>query len=127
MAINPEKIRIMVDLAKQEQKVGKKNYIINSYFKSDYVGRYMLGSFLSYTVCYFLFIIAWTMYKFDVIGNEPDILKIVYMYRPHIGYYLAGLIVYELIVIIVYAIRYTKGKREIRVNTAKLKRLQRLF
>lgn len=126
MAVNKEKLTLMIGLARQEQETGKKNYIINSYFKSDYVGRYMLGSFFAYTVCYLIFFVGYFLYKFDVISNEPDILKIVMMFKPHIYYYLAGLIIYEVIVIVVYAYRYNKGKKEIRLNTARLKRLQKI-
>lgn len=124
--VNEEKVRIMTELARQEKKSGKKNFIINSYFILDYVSRYMLGSFAAYTLCYvFVFVIA-VFYRFNVITNEPDIKNIIQMFRPYLVYYIIGLVIYEAIVVLVYAIRYRQGQREIRLNTARLKRLQKM-
>ena len=124
--VNEEKVRLMTELARYEKKSGKKNFIINSYFMSDYVSRYMLGSFAAYTICYvFVFVLA-VLYRFNDITNEPDIKNIVQMFRPYMVYYIIGLVVYEAIVVLVYAIRFRNGQREIRLNTARLKRLQKM-
>jgi len=124
--VSKEKTRIMIDLARYDKKYGKKNYIINSYFQVDYVGRYMVGSFVSYTFCYILVMAISVMCRFEEIMAEPDITKIIKMVKPYGVYYLAGLVIYEVIVILVYAFRFSKGKRQIRLNTAKLKRLKKL-
>jgi len=124
--ISKEKIRIMTDLARYDRDSGKKNYIINSYFMPDYVGRYAVGSFISFTFCFLLVMVISVVYRFDEIMSEPDITKIIKLFQPYIIYYIAGLVVYEIIVIIVYAYRYSKGKRQIKVHTAKLKRLNKL-
>jgi len=109
-----------------EEEVGKKNYIINSYFLSDYISRYMLGSFFTYSFCFIIVMAVKVMFMFDAITNEPDIRVIMSMFRPFIYYYIMGLVAYEAIVLIVYAIRYSKGKRQIRENTVRLKKLQRI-
>lgn len=123
--VNPEKVKIMTDLARYEKKSGKKNFIINSYFISDYVSRYMLGSFVAYTVCYVLVFVLAVFYRFDEITNEPDVMNILKMFEPYLVYYLIGLAIYEAIVIIVYAIRYRRGQRELKVYSARLKKLQK--
>jgi len=124
--VNKEKTKIMIDLARYDKKNGKKNYIINSYYMSDYISRYMIGSFVSFTFCYLMVMIVSIMCRFEQIMNEPDITQIIKMFKPYGVYYLAGLVIYEVIVILVYAIRYSKGKRQVKVNTAKLKRLKKL-
>lgn len=124
--VKKEKTRIMIDLARYDRDDGKKNYIINSYFMSDYVGRYMIGGFISFTLCYVLVTAISIICRFEEIMAEPDITQIVKMVKPYGVYYLAGLVIYEVIIILVYALRYSKGKRQIRVNTAKLKRLKKV-
>jgi len=116
----------MIDLARYDRQYGKRNYIINSYFMIDYVGRFMVGSFVSFSLCYVIVMTISVMCRFGEIMNETDITAIIKMFKPYGVYYLAGLVIYEVIVALVYAFRYSKGKRQIRVSTAKLKRLQKL-
>lgn len=122
-----EKIRDMIELARYEQEEGKKNYIINSYFGFDYVEKHMLGSFAAYTVCFIMVFIIVILCRFNDITGQTNFLKILEMFRPFIGYYVAGLLVYELIVMIVYIIRYSRGKRNIKYHSSELRRFGRKF
>ena len=122
-----EKIRDMIELARYEQEEGKKNYIINSYFGFDYVEKHMLGSFVAYTVCFIMVFIIVILCRFNDITGQTNFLKILEMFRPFIGYYVAGLLVYELIVMIVYIIRYSRGKRNIKYHSSELRRFGRKF
>lgn len=122
-----EKIRDMIELARYEQEEGKKNYIINSYFGFDYVERHMLGGFAAYTICFLLVFVIVVFCKFDDIMGQTNVLKILEMFKPFIGYYVAGLLVYELIVVIVNIIQYSRGKRSIRFNSSELRRFGRKF
>lgn len=125
--VDKEKLRMMIDLARYEEKRGKKNYIINSYFQFDYVERHMLGGFLAYTLCFMLVFALIVFYRFDEISNQTNILVILDMFRPYLTYYVMGLLIYELIVIIVYTLRYSKGKREIKTESNKLKKLNKKY
>lgn len=125
--VDKEKLRMMIDLARYEEKRGKKNYIINSYFQFDYVERHMLGAFIAYTLCFILAFVLVVFYRFDEISSQTNILVILDMFRPYLTYYAVGLLIYELIVIIVYTLRYSHGKREIRAESSKLKKLNKTF
>ena len=125
--VDKEKLKLMIDLAEYEEKHGKKNYIINSYFQFDYVERYMLGGFVAYTLCFLLVFALIVFYKFDEISNQTNILVILDMFKPYLTYYVIGLLVYELIVIIVYSLRYSHGKREVRTESNKLKKLKKNY
>ena len=125
--VDKEKLKLMIDLAEYEEKHGKKNYIINSYFQFDYVERYMLGGFVAYTLCFLLVFALIVFYKFDEISNQTNILVILEMFKPYLTYYVIGLLVYELIIIIVYSLRYSHGKREVRTESNKLKKLKKNY
>lgn len=122
-----DKIEDMIELARYEKSEGKKNYIINSYFGFDYVERHMLGGFVAYTVCFFMVFVIVVLSRFDEIMSQTNILKILEMFRPYIGYYAAGLLIYELIIVIVYIVRYSRGKSHIRMHTSELRRFDRKF
>lgn len=125
--VDKEKLKLMIDLARYEEKNGKKNYIINSYFQFDYVERHMLGGFVAYTLCFILVFILIFFYRFDEVSNQTNILVILEMFKPYLTYYVIGLLVYELIIIIVYTLRYSMGKREVRTQSNKLKKLKKKY
>ena len=125
--VDTEKLKMMIDLAEYEEKHGKKNYIINSYFQFDYVERHMRGGLVAYTLCFLLVFALIVFYKFDEISNQTNILVILDMFKPYLTYYVIGLLVYELIVIIVYSLRYSHGKREVRTESNKLKKLKKNY
>ena len=125
--VDKEKLKLMIDLARYEEKNGKKNYIINSYFQFDYVERHMLGGFVAYTLCFILVFILIFFYRFDEASNQTNILVILEMFKPYLTYYVLGLLVYELIIIIVYTLRYSMGKREVRTQSNKLKKLKKKY
>ena len=66
-------------------------------------------------------------YKFDEISNQTNILVILDIFKPYLTYYVIGLLVYELIIIIVYSLRYSHGKREVRTESNKLKKLKKNY
>ncbi|MBQ0146510.1 MAG: hypothetical protein KBS51_05290 [Lachnospiraceae bacterium] len=125
--VNEEKIRKMIDLARYERDEGKKNYIINSYFGFDYVERHMLGCFVAYTLCFLMVFGVIVIYRSDEIMGQTSIFMILEMFKPYFKYYVIGLLIYELIVLIVYVVRYSNGKKDIKMHNAELKRFDRRF
>ena len=125
--VNEEKLKDMIELARYEESEGRKNYIINSYFEFDYVEKHMLAGLVAYTVCFLMVFSLVVFYRFDEILAETNILNILGMFKPYIGYYVAGLLVYELIVLAVNIYRYSVGKKSIKMNTAELRRFGRRF
>ena len=120
-----KKIIMMTELARHEKAQGKREFIVNSYFAVDYIGRFALGGFLSYSVCFILVLVLMALYRFSEISNEPDISKILDIFRPYIGYYIIGLVIYELLIIVIRGIIFSKGRRGIRETSVMLRKLLR--
>ena len=125
--VNLEKIKLMSDLTLYENREGRQNSVTNSYFKSDFISRHMLGSFFSYTICYFFFMVLVLLYKLEEILDSNDLLETFKSFKPYIIYYVAGLAIYELITIIVYARRYNHAQRALRMENAKLRRIEKRY
>ncbi|MDO4938383.1 MAG: hypothetical protein Q4E54_00265 [Lachnospiraceae bacterium] len=125
--VNEEKLKDMIELARYEESEGRKNYIINSYFEFDYVEKHMLAGLVAYTVCFMMVFSLIVIYRFDEVMTETNILSILAMFKPYLGYYAAGLLVYELIIMIVNIIRYSIGKKAIKMNSSELRRFGRRF
>ena len=125
--VSREKVKIMFDLAVYEKEEGHHNNRINSYFKMDYLSKGLLGSFFAYTLCYFLFFVIVVMCNFDEVITNPNITEIVAPFKPYLYYYIFGLIIYELITIIVANKKYNLAKRSRKLETSKLRRLEKIY
>lgn len=125
--VSQEKLKLMIDLARYEKEEGHHNTIVNSYFKIDYLSKGLLGSLFAYTLCYAVFFVLAVFYQFEEFANNPNIMEVVVQYKPYIRYYLYGLAVYELITLIVANSKYNYAKRSQKVETAKLKRLEKRY
>ena len=125
--LSEEKVRYMTQLAIFEQRVGKKIFPINRYFKKDYVGGQMFRSFFGYTFCYLLFLLMWVLYKLDELLNEMSIDEILDAAKKWGVIYAAGLVLYLIVTWIVYSKRYDYAARSQTMYTSKLKHLMRRY
>lgn len=125
--LNEDKIKLMTSISMFEKKEGKYISPVKRYFKSDYISRYVLRSFLGYTFCSVLvFLLIFLYHAEDIFSMlNLDVLK-----EHAWGYgaaYAVGLFFYLLITIAVYARRYECGVKGMKVYVAKLKRLEKRY
>lgn len=125
--ISQEKLKLMIDLAKYEKNEGHHNEIVNSYFKVDYLSKGLLGSFFAYSLCYFVFFVLVVLYNFEELVSNPNIMDVVARFKPYLRYYVYGLVIYEFITAVVVNIKYNYAKRSQKIETAKLKRLEKRY
>ena len=112
--LSEEKIKIMTNLAMFEKNEGNRIFPVNRYFKSDYISSKLLRSFFSYTLSFLLGIVLWVLCDIEL-GMKVGAI------------YLAGLVVYLIISLCIYARRYDYASRGMKVYMAKLKRLDKRY
>ena len=115
----------MSDLTRYEEHEGRQNSVTNAYFRFDFISKHMLGSFFSYTFCSIFVFIMIVIYRTEDLLDSNDLLETVKSFRPYLMYYLIGLAVFELITILVYNHRYNHAARSLRMENAKLRRLEK--
>lgn len=125
--LSEEKIKIMTNLAMFEKKEGKKIFPINRYFKSDYISSKLLRSFFSYTLSFLLAAALWVLCYIEQWLNMIRLETLIELGLKVGAVYAAGLAVYLLISLIVYARRYDYASRGMKVYLAKLKRLDKRY
>ena len=87
----------------------------------------MLGSFFRFTFCYLLVMVLVLLYSIQDILETVNVMDVVSMFIKYIWIYIIGLIVYEAITVLVYAVRYNRSKKLQKVRTARLKRLAKRY
>lgn len=125
--IHEERVILMTKLQAYEDRGGKRDIAIASYFRGDYLGSQMLKSVISMTIAAGLFYAGYVFY------NLESFLKNLYQ-TDWIEYatvlltrYLILVIGYALITYLVYAYRYTKAKKNLKKYYGGLKKLNAMY
>jgi len=125
--ISEQRVKLMTRLAAYEQKEGKKNEEIGSYFRGDYISLQILKSVISATTAFLLIVGLFVLYDSELFLSDIYKIDILDYLKKLILYYFIFTGAYVLISYIVYAIRYRKAKRRLKVYFNNLKRLQILY
>ena len=125
--LSEEKIKIMTNLAMFEKKEGNRIFPVNRYFKSDYISSKLLRSFFSYTLSFLLGIVLWVLCDIEKWLNVMWIESLIELGMKVGAIYLAGLVVFLIISLCIYARRYDYASRGMKVYMAKLKRLDKRY
>ncbi|MCR5625037.1 MAG: hypothetical protein K6G11_07325 [Lachnospiraceae bacterium] len=112
--VSEEKVRLMIKVNKEETKDYKKELKFVNYSRFGYVGMHVLANIIYLSLAYFLIAILITIYSADYLFTEDFI--------NHYMYYLRGMLIPYLIVMIVAGIlcgihyfgKYNKNKSKIR-------------
>lgn len=125
--LNEEKIRLMTGIAMYEKKAEKEIFPVTRYFKSDYIGAHLIRSFLAYTVISVGMAGIWLLYQMEDILNTMDLTILIDRAKELGILYLIGLILYLAVTYSVYAKRYEKADKSIKIYLAKLRRLEKKY
>lgn len=125
--LNEEKIRLMTGIAMYEKKAEKDIFPVTRYFKGDYIESHLMRSFFAYTLTCVCILGVWLLYQIEDILNTMDISGLLGSAKEIGILYAAGLILYLLITYIVYAKRYNKASKSLKIYQAKLRRLEKKY
>lgn len=125
--LNEEKIKLMTGIGMFEKREGRRIFVVNRFFRSDYIGRYGLRAFLGFTFSWLLGTGLVVLYKAEDILGSLNFGEMQGDLTLYVGAYFVGLAVYLLITAVVYWRRYEYARRGMKVYTAKLKRLEKRY
>ena len=106
----------MTKMASYEANEGRRNVAIGRYFRSDYIGWHVLKSIISATIA-FVVVFMLDIYKMDVLAFVKRILS---MYLWTTG-------IYAVIAFVVYAVRYSRAMRSLKLYHMNLRRLMNMY
>ena len=124
--LNEERIRSMTKLAIYETNEGKKIIPLSHYYKSDYVSKSLMKTFVYGTISFGIMFGMWMIYQMDNAkkstfgGNlEEFIIQVILLY-------LIFMILYLLITYIYASITFSKSKKSIKKYLALLKKVEKM-
>lgn len=125
--INEERVILMTKLASYEANEGKKNVAIGSYFRSDYIGWQVLKSIISATIAFAVVFAVYIFYDFELFMTDIYKMDLLEFATTILTYYLVAVGVYAIISYIVYAYRYSRAQKSLRLFQQNLKKLAIMY
>lgn len=125
--IHEERVALMTELQAYEDRGGKRDIAIASYFRGDYLGAQMLKSVISVTIAAALFYAGYVFYNLEEFMKELYQMDWIEYVRMLLTRYLILVIGYALITYFVYAYRYTKAKKNLKKYYGGLRALNAMY
>lgn len=125
--LNEERIVLMTKMAVYEEREGRKNVAIGSYFRGDYISLQVLKAVISATIVFGILFVMSIFYDFESFMLDIYKMDLLAYGRRILVIYGIFVIIYGIISYIVYSYRYNKAKRSLKQYYINLKRLSEFY
>lgn len=125
--LNEEKVILMTKMASYENHEGKENMKISRYFRSDYIAMQVLKSIFSATVAFALLLALFVLYDFEIFIQDLYKMDLVSFAKTLLTYYGIMVAVYGVLAYVIYAKRYFKARKSLKLYYQNLKKLNSLY
>lgn len=125
--LNRDKIILMTRLAAYENREGKRNNAVGSYFRGDYVSKKMIGSLISAAVAYMIGLALYLLYNKEELMDQIYNMDLVMFGKGILVKFLVFVVGYGLLSYVVYSVRYSRVKKSQKIYQHNLKKLANLY
>lgn len=125
--LNEERVILMTKMASYEEHEGKENMKIGKYFRGDYIAVQVLKSIFSATVAFALIFALYVLYDFEVFMQDLYKIDLVSFAKTLLTYYGIAVVVYAAFSYGIYAYRYSKARKSLKLYHQNLKKLNSLY
>lgn len=125
--LNEERIILMTKLASYEENDGRKNVAIGSYFRGDYIGWQVLKSIISATIAFIVVFAMYIFYDFEIFMTDIYKMDLLEFAKQILFRYLGTIGAYAVISYIIYAVRYSRAKKSLKLYYMNLRRLANMY
>lgn len=124
--LSEERISIMTRMASYEAGEGKEDMPVKQYYRKDYVSYQMIRTFISSTISFGILFLFWAMYSMEKIMEQLPKMDLVKFGTSVLIMYVAFVLLYQVIAVIVYNRKYSKATERMKKYHADLKKVIKL-
>lgn len=117
----------MTELARYENENGKEDLRLARYFRSDYLGKGLLGNFFLSSIGYALLLCMVAAYYAEYLLNSIHLMNLKFLAVCLIGGYVVTVVVYGVVRYIMMSLRYSRAKRALKLYDEKLAALEKMY
>lgn len=125
--INEEKISLMAHLAIAEQREGKKNASIRTYFRGDYIGLNIVKGVVSATVCYALIGLLYIVYNLNTIMGDLYTMDYLEVAKGILSSYILTVLIFAALSYVISLFNYHKARENQKKYLGMLKQLSDFY
>lgn len=125
--INEEKVILMTEMASYESGKGKKDISILNYFRGDYIGFQVLKSVIAATFSFLAIFAVYLFYNFETLMQNIYKMDLMAFGKSVIILYLCMVGGYGVISYVVYATKYNRAKKSLKIYYSNLKKLGSMY
>lgn len=125
--VNEEKFMELYEIAKYDSTEAKKSKPMGEYYRRDYVWKELLISFFTGSIAFMLVLVIWGAGSVEGMAKLMNSMNVVPMAVTAVLAYVAFMLVYFIITIIVAEKRYTDGRKEIKKYVGHLKKVNKMY
>ncbi|MBQ7943573.1 MAG: hypothetical protein IJ326_05880 [Lachnospiraceae bacterium] len=125
--LNEERIKLMTKMASYEANEGKRNMAIGNYFRGDYISVQVIKSIIHATIAFFIVFALFVFYDLELLMADIYKMDLLDLGKTIIIYYLVFVVIYAVISYVVYAYRYAKARKSLKIYYNNLKKLAYLY
>lgn len=125
--VNEEKIRLMNKMALYEEKYGKEDFKIASYYKKDYIGYQTIFTVIWVTIGYVILFAVFAAAFLEKFLENVNLFVIALMIFAAIALYLILAVSYGLFASRFYQKKHNKAKGRVKRYTRMLTQLEKFY
>ena len=125
--IDQERVREMTKLAAYEQREGKKYRQVIRFYRSDFAARHLLKGFFCGTIVFGILLLLWGVCYLEELMAQLDSMGLIAFGTDILVRYLFFMAVYLIAVEIYANVFYAAGRKSMKRQYRRLKRLGRLY
>ncbi len=125
--IRTNKVKMMTRAAIFEQEEERKALHINQFFTADYVIYGMLKSVISLTIAFALAACMWVIYHAEELMTEKTVEDLFALGKQTLVLYGVALLIFLLITLVVYTVRYFRAQKRLKGYRANLRKLAKSY
>lgn len=125
--LNEERIKLMTKLASYEANEGKRNVSIGNYFRGDYIGLQVIKSIINATIAFIIVFALFIFYDFEIFMSDIYKMDLLSFGKNVLIAYVVFAAIYALISYLVYAYRYARARKSLKMYYNNLKKLAYLY
>ena len=125
--LNEERIKLMTKMASYEANEGKRNVVIGSYFRGDYISLQVIKSIVSATIAFAICFALFVFYDFEVLMADIYKMDLLTFGTNILFSYVGFTVVYALVSYLIFTRRYAMAKKSLKMYYNNLKKLVYLY
>lgn len=111
--LNERRIYLMTKLALFEEQHKEQLNGVQSYFRSDYIGRYLIKNGLRVTLAFLLVLTGWGLYNAETLIVDITQIDVMALGARILFLYGVTMCVFLVLTYIIYAVRYLRAKQDL--------------